>query len=203
MGNAKQVLAELIEKRLQPGADVAAIDRQIWALFGETWTVMLLDMAGFTKRTEEFGILHFLTLIHEMERLVRPIILAHYGFVLKKEADNLFVIFRDPEHAVRCAIEMQAATAQYNLVHSVDAQVLLCIGIGYGQVLKIGDEDCFGSEVNFASKLGEDTACAYETLLTPGAYAVVSHLGFEFQEITPVSYTHLDVYKRQLLTTDY
>lgn len=184
MGNAKQVLAELIEKRLQPGADVAAIDRQIWALFGETWAVMLLDMAGFTKRTEEFGILHFLTLIHEMERLVRPIILAHYGFVLKKEADSLFVIFRDPEHAVRCAMEMQSATAHYNINHPVDAQVLLCIGIGYGQVLKIGDEDCFGSEVNFASKLGEDTACAYETLLTPGAHAAVSHLGFEFQEIT-------------------
>jgi class 3 adenylate cyclase len=45
-------------------------------------------------------------------------------------------------------------------------QILLCVGIGCGRVLRIGDDDVFGAEVNAASKLGEDTAEAGEILVT-------------------------------------
>lgn len=44
--------------------------------------------------------------------------------------------------------------------------VLLCVGLGYGDVLRIGDSDVFGAEINAASKLGEDTAKAHEILVT-------------------------------------
>lgn len=44
--------------------------------------------------------------------------------------------------------------------------VLLCIGLGFGRVLKIGDSDVFGPEVNAAAKLGEDSAKAWEILVT-------------------------------------
>ena len=44
------------------------------------------------------------------------------------------------------------------------------IGIGYGDLLVIGDEDLFGTEMNLASKLGEDLACAGEILLSPAAH---------------------------------
>ena len=43
---------------------------------------------------------------------------------------------------------------------------MLCVGIGHGRVLKIGDSDVFGHEVNLASKLGEDTAKGHEILVT-------------------------------------
>src|SRR5256886_5385868 len=39
-------------------------------------------------------------------------------------------------------------------------------GIGYGEILVIENEDIFGSEVNLASKLGEDLAQRGEILLT-------------------------------------
>lgn len=139
MGKASEILAEFITERLTPGVDTEAIDKKIWGLFGETWAVFISDMSGFTRRTEEFGIIHFLAQIHEMQRISKPIILAHYGFILKTEADNLFVTFRHAEQAVRCAIEVHQALAQYNVDKGTDFQISLCIGIGYGKVLKLGD----------------------------------------------------------------
>lgn len=177
MGKANDTLTQLIEQRLKPGADIEAIDQKIWSMFGEPWAILCSDMSGFTHRTDEFGIIHFLTLIHEMQKLLSPIILSNSGFVLKTEADNIFAIFRDPVQAVRCALEIHQATHSYNTDKATDFQILVCLGIGYGKVIKIGDEDCYGSEVNHAFKLGEDIAKAGEILITPDTYqAVVSSL---------------------------
>ncbi|KAF0250257.1 MAG: putative adenylate/guanylate cyclase [bacterium] len=177
MGKARDTLTELIEQRLESGTDITALDQKIWAMFGEPWAILCSDMSGFTKRTDEFGIIHFLTLIHEMQKLLSPIILSHSGFLLKTEADNIFAIFRDPVQSIRCAIAMNEATHFYNSRKSEEFQIMICIGIGYGKVIKIGDEDCYGNEVNYAFKLGEDTAKAGEILLTPDTYnTVVQHL---------------------------
>jgi adenylate cyclase len=184
-GKAAQLLGELIEERLKPGSDMESIDNKIWSMLGETWAVLCLDMSGFSRRTEEFGIIHFLSLIYEMQRLMKPVILSHNGLLVKAEADNLFVIFREPEQAVQCAIEMHKATILYNENKTTDYRIAVCVGIGYGKILKLGDEDCFGSEVNRAFKLGEDIASAYETLLTPSAYEAVRGMeGLQFETIT-------------------
>jgi len=174
MGKARETLTELIEQRLESGTNIEAIDQKIWAMFGEPWAILCSDMSGFTKRTDEFGIIHFLTLIHEMQKLLSPIILSHYGFLLKTEADNIFSIFREPVQAVRCAIAMNEATRFYNSNKTEDFQIMICVGIGYGKVIKIGDEDCYGNEVNYAFKLGEDIAKAGEILLTPDTYQAVN-----------------------------
>lgn len=184
MGRSEELLDELIGMRLMSGANIEEIDRKIWAIFGETWAIFCTDMSGFTRRTDKFGIIHFLTLIHEMRRLMRPLILNHNGMLLKTEADSLLVLFRDLSQAVECAIEAHATMAKYNESRNIDYQISLSIGIGYGRILKIGDSDCYGSEVNRAFKLGEDIAKAEETLLTPSAYKLAQDLpGLNFQKI--------------------
>lgn len=194
MGKARETLTELIEQRLVPGANIAAIDQKIWAMFGEPWAILCSDMSGFTKRTDEFGIIHFLTLIYEMQKLLSPIILSHNGFLLKTEADNIFAIFRDPAQAVRCSIEMNQATYFYNSDKSDDFKIMICVGIGYGKVIKIGDEDCYGNEVNHAFKLGEDIARAGEILLTSDTHQAVkqelSNLMFTCVETNNVGLVH-------------
>jgi adenylate cyclase len=172
-GKAALLLTELIEERLKPGSNVEEIDNKIWSMLGENWAVLCSDMSGFSRRTEEFGIIHFLSLIHEMHKLMKPVLLAHNGMLVKEEADNLFVIFREPKQAVQCALDMHSATIRYNENKTTDYQIAVCVGIGYGKILKLGDEDCFGSEVNLAFKLGEDIARPRETLLTPSAYDVL------------------------------
>ncbi len=159
-------LEKLIQARLAPGADKAAIDARIWDLFGERWAVMFTDLSGFSRHVAEFGIVHFLQVIQESMRLLVPVIEDHDGVLLKHEGDSLLVIFRRPASAVSCAVAMQRTLESYNVDRIPSEQVLLCVGLGYGDVLRIGDHDVFGAEVNAASKLGEDTAGPTEILTT-------------------------------------
>lgn len=58
-------LWELVEQRSRRGADVATVDRAIWERFGQRRAIMFTDLAGFSRQVEQFGILHFLHVIHE------------------------------------------------------------------------------------------------------------------------------------------
>lgn len=169
-------LWRLIEERTSAHADVAAIDRRIWDLFGEDWAVLFTDLSGFSRRVAEFGIIHFLQIIHEQKRLLLPIVDRHDGILVKVEADSFLLLFRKAARAVSCAVEMQRATVAVNQRRRPEEQILLCAGIGYGRILRIGDTDVFGEEVNAASKLGEDTAKAGEILLTDGAREAAGEL---------------------------
>lgn len=160
-------LEKLIEDRVKPGADKEKIDSRIWDLFGETWAIMFTDLSGFSRNVAKFGIIHFLQTIYESERLLIPIIEDHDGVLLKSEGDSLLVIFRNVTKALQASVAMQRTLLAYNKDKSDEEKVLLCVGLGYGKVLRIGDIDVFGHEVNTASKLGEDTADAYEVLVTP------------------------------------
>jgi adenylate cyclase len=159
-------LERLIAERLQPGADKEYIDRRIWDLFGQTRAVMFTDLSGFSRDVAEFGIVHFLQTIYESMRLFVPVIETNDGILLKAEADSLMVVFRTADKAMSCAIEMQRVTQDYNAGVAPEEQILLCVGLGYGRMLLIGDEDVFGAEVNAASKLGEDVAKGHEILIT-------------------------------------
>ena len=159
-------LERMIAERLLPGADQEGIDRRIWDLFGERWAIMYTDLSGFSRRVAEFGIIHFLQTIHESFQLHAPVIDRRSGFLLKVEGDSMMVIFRNVNEAVECAIEMQRVTVQYNRSRAPEDRVLLCIGLGYGDMLRIAEEDVFGAEVNAASKLGEDAAKEGEILVT-------------------------------------
>ncbi len=159
-------LESLLLERMKPDTDKKELDQRIWDLFGEKWAVMFTDLAGFSKGSSDWGIIHFLQTILESHRLLIPLIDIHDGILIKTEADSLMVIFRNPEKAIHCAVAMQKALIAYNKGISLEEQVLLCVGVGYGDILRIGDSDVFGVEVNASSKLGEDTATAGQILVT-------------------------------------
>ncbi len=166
LGAGEARLWRLITERCKDDADVRSIDQQIWDLFGERWAIMFTDLSGFSRRVKSFGIIHFLQVIHEHNTLVAPIIDEHQGFLLKAEGDSLLAVFRRPQSALQCAIEMQRACQRISERRKEDEAILLCIGLGYGDVLRVGENEVFGAEVNAASKLGEDIAKAHEILVT-------------------------------------
>lgn len=185
MSASEDRLEKLIEARLAPGADKEKIDERIWDLFGEEWCVMFTDLSGFSRNVAKFGIIHFLQTIQESERLLIPVIERHDGILLKVEGDSFLVIFRNVVKAVQCSIEMQRILKNYNVNRPDEEKVLLCVGLGFGRILKIGDADVFGAEVNAASKLGEDTAKAWEILVTDGVKTRCDGMG-------DISFTELD-----------
>ena len=173
-GASADRLELLIEERLRPGADKARIDRRIWNLFGEKWAVLFTDLSGFSRNVSKFGIIHFLQTIYESHRLLVPVIHHGCGILLKTEGDSLLLIYRSVDDAVRSAIAMQNCCRRHSNSLPPEERVLLCIGIGYGDVLRIGDQDVYGAEVNSACKLGEDTAQAHEILISKAVADAVS-----------------------------
>jgi class 3 adenylate cyclase len=145
---------------------------------------MFTDLSGFSRNVAKFGIIHFLQTIYESIRIFVPLIEAKDGILLKAEADSLLVIFRHPDQAMACAIAMQQATREFNKNAAPEEQVLLGVGLGYGDMLLVGDEDVFGAEVNAASKLGEDTAKGGEILVTVNFRENLKNVGgLEFDKI--------------------
>ena len=132
-------LWSLIAARSKAGADVRSLDARIWDLFGDDWAVMFTDLSGFSRQVAKFGIIHFLQVIYEQKELLLPIVAGHDGILVKIEADSFLILFKRAKGALACAIEMQRACQQLNARRTPEEQVLLCVGIGYGRLLRIGD----------------------------------------------------------------
>lgn len=176
-------LENLILERLAPGADKEKIDQRIWDLFGEDWAVMFTDLSGFSRHVAKFGIIHFLQTISESQRILIPVLEDHEGILLKTEGDSFLVIFRNPKRALEAAVAMQKTATKYNVNRPEEEKVLLCVGLGYGHMLRIGDQDVFGVEVNAASKLGEDTAKMGEILVTESFKSKINETDVLFEEL--------------------
>ncbi len=184
---SQERLEKLLAERLTPGANREEVDARIWNLFGETWAVMFTDLSGFSRNVAEFGIVHFLQVIFESQRIFIPCVDRHDGILLKIEGDSMLIIFRTVANALQCAVDMQRAAKTYNVGKPQEEQILQCIGVGYGPMLRIGDQDVFGREVNAASKLGEDIARAWEILVTDSVQAAAENIaGLQFEPIEEI-----------------
>src|SRR5690606_37857558 len=95
------------------------------------------------------------------------------GTLVKAEADNLYCLFDDVEGAVEAAREVMRQLATVNPLLPAGRKLYASIGIGFGDILVLGEEDLFGDEVNLASKLGEDVAQGGMVLLTEAARAAL------------------------------
>jgi len=166
-------LFELIEERMLPGADVRKVDRRIWNTFGEEWAVLVTDLANFARQAAAFGIVHFLQLIHEKRAHFFPIARQHDGVLVGREAASFRYLFRRPEDAVRCALDMQRACRKLNDRRMADDQVLLTCGVGRGRLLHVEPGLIYGDELNAAVRLAAEVAKAQEILVTEEAVSRV------------------------------
>jgi class 3 adenylate cyclase len=164
----EQLLLRYAENTTPSGRD--KIEQQLWKRFGAHKAVFVLDMSGFSRLTQKYGIVHYLSMVRRMQLVTEPIVERHSGQVIKFEADNCFAAFENPSDAVQAAIEINVAFAAMNLFTEPDFDIRVSIGIDVGEVLMIGGPDYFGHPVNRASKLGEDLANPGEILITEQAF---------------------------------
>lgn len=179
----RERLGKMLQERNEYPERAAAIDQEITKLFGQTVAVMVMDMSGFSRQTLRHGIIHFLAQIHRMHSIAAPIVERHHGELIKTEADNIFAIFSSVDEAVAAAVEMDAGLDAANTMLPDEYDMYGEFGIGYGEILVIENADLFGSEMNLASKLGEDIAQRGEILLTESAYKQVASGGHRFEEL--------------------
>lgn len=168
VGPAMSELWSMLDQRLDKPADSERIDAEIQKKFGHPLAVMVTDMSGFTDRTKVRGILAFLSTIRELQRLAHPVLDKNGVTLVKTDADDLFVVSATPGPLYKAAQELIAAVKKHDAEGEDD--IGLGIGLDLGNVLTMGSEDIFGSPVNVASKLGEDTAKAGEILVSVDFY---------------------------------
>ncbi|MBI3550692.1 MAG: adenylate/guanylate cyclase domain-containing protein [Elusimicrobia bacterium] len=152
-----------LRKRTRENAHL--IDAEIERRSVRDLTVLMCDSSGFSRKTNEFGILQFLgVMTYCYDRLI-PLIEEDGGLVLSHDADNILAIFEDPLKAITAAADMHRWLRRYNDHRPPGEQYNVCIGIHRGKLLRLAD-NIFGSCVNIAAKLGEDLAEKDEILVT-------------------------------------
>ncbi len=163
------------------------IERMLWTEFGTVRSVLVMDMSGFSRLTQKYGIVHYLSMVKRMQVTSQPIIEHLGGQVVKFEADNCFAIFDQVLQAVHAAIRLNTAFEAINRFTDEPFDIRVSIGIDHGDVLLIGGPDYFGETVNAASKLGEDVAGPGEILLTERAFQQISPAaGYTGKLLTPL-----------------
>ena len=149
------------------------LEEEIWQEYGRTCAVCVVDMSGFSRITQRYGIVHYLSMITRMQLTVGAVVKVHGGTVVKFEADNCFAIFPEPLEAIRACIAVHIAFDAVNLLTDDDHDLRIACGIDYGKILMPHAEDFFGDCVNRASKLGEDVAVAGDILVCSAAMSRV------------------------------
>jgi len=188
-------LDKLLEERIEHPERASEIDEEIMKRFEKETSIFVLDMSGFSRTVQRYGIIHYLAMIRRMRRVVRPAVEGNNGAIVKFDADNAFAIFPDPDCALQAAIDVNHDLEIANLVTADESDVYVCIGIGHGRVL-LACDDLYGDEINLASKLGEDVAEKKEILLTANAHAKLKEHAHEFQKLPlTVSGVSLEMFK--------
>ncbi len=180
--NTRENFERLLGEMLSAPERRVELTREIEDIFGQRRAVMILDMSGFSRTTQQHGILAFLLMIHQMQRICRPCIEQSRGTVIKADADNLFCLFDTVEDAIEATREITCRLGAANEALPREHQLYVAFGIGYGPLLNIADQDIFGDQVNLACKLGEDLARKGEVLLTAEARAALGPTGLSMSE---------------------
>ncbi len=162
------LLDEMLIQRIEHPEKTKQIDQAIKKQFERTAAIFILDMSGFSKLVQKFGIIHYLAMILRMRRVVGPAVEAFRGVVIKFEADNCFAVFPNPDDALNASLRIHHDLEVANLATPDESDVHVSIGIGYGTTL-LACDDMYGNELNLASKLGEDVAERGDILITAAA----------------------------------
>jgi adenylate cyclase len=182
--NTKANLMRLLDELGEHPERIDDVTSRIQDAFGQVRTVMVLDISGFTRATQQGNVISFLLSINQMQRLVTPVVEDHGGIVVRAEHDNLTCLFDDVTSAISASRGVTGRLESANVILPSDKELYASIGIGHGSILNVDNETIYGNEVNLASKLGEDIGNLGDVLLTSSAYEQVKGAGIECEEHT-------------------
>ncbi len=172
----KDALFEAVKQLNERGSSVDIMDKELTSRYGETCATFVLDSTGFTRVTKSLGTAYFLSIIQKMRAVCVDVFNQNHVTDWRCFADNMFAEFPSVEDAIRSAFAIHQHFEK-NPVALMNEDDLfgVCVGIGYGRVIRSEHEGVYGDEMNLASKLGEDVASGFETLITEAAKGAISN----------------------------
>jgi adenylate cyclase len=193
-------LFEYIIDAIKEGKDIPTIEELTWSKYGTEVAVLSIDSTGFTQATKERGIVHSLANLCMMYIALRPIFEEHGAISFRLDADNLFSRFGAVDQALAASIAANQALHILDIEIAANRSLGICTGIGYGYLLESSHKGAYGTEMNLASKLGEDIAGDSEILLTTAAYNQLTHPhGCEFDACsTSIAGVNIPYYRTEI-----
>jgi class 3 adenylate cyclase len=116
-----------------------------------TLTIMFTDIEGFTPLLRSLDPEEAHELVHVHSWTVRECVQRKGGFEVKALGDGFMLVFTTARQAVRCAVDVQSALAEYNREHP-ERLLLVRVGINSGDTFRHG-QDYFGPAVSMASRV--------------------------------------------------
>lgn len=143
-------------------------------------TLLFTDLKGSTAMYERIGDFNAYALVHEHFALLREIIAAQGGAIVKTMGDAVMASFSDPASALAAANAMRQRDKSADL-----PQLQLKIGIHSGPCIAVetnGQLDYFGQTVNLAARVqgmadGGEIVCTEAVYQSPSVMDVIQKAG--------------------------
>jgi class 3 adenylate cyclase len=116
-----------------------------------TVTILFSDIVGYTELTERLGDIRAHELLQAHNQILRAEVSACDGYEVKSQGDGFMVAFAGASRALRCAIGIQRAFADY-CKKNPQEPINVHIGLNTGEVLRDG-HDFLGRTVILASRI--------------------------------------------------
>ena len=180
--NSRGNLMKMLDELGEHPESIDEITQRIEDAFEQERAILILDMTGFTRATQQGSIISFLLSINQMQRLASPVIEDHGGILVRAEHDNLTCLFDGVDHAITASREIAGRLESANVILPSDKELYASVGIGYGSILNVENHAIYGNEVNLASKLGEDIGGLGDVLLTDNAFSQIEQRDFKCEQ---------------------
>jgi class 3 adenylate cyclase len=156
----KEGFGAAVASSIEDLADWAEVERPDLARLAPNGKVAIMfsDIEESTALNERIGDRAWVRLIGRHDKLIRRFVKSHQGHVVKSQGDGFMVAFAEPEHAVRCSIEVQSA------LRKRPNGIRVRMGIHAGKSVRRGD-DLFGRNVAMAARVAAE-ADGGETLVS-------------------------------------
>ena len=112
---------------------------------------MFTDMVGYSKLTGDDQNLA-LELLKEHDKIIEPIIYNNQGAIVKRIGDAIVATFSQSEQIIDSAVEIQNALKKRNISNTKSRQIVIRIGLHYGDVVLKNDE-VYGLGYDIASSI--------------------------------------------------
>jgi adenylate cyclase len=118
----------------------------------ENLAIVFVDIAGFTPRTSTQTREENLRMLKRFDGIVRPLVRAFRGQVIKTIGDAYLLTFRSPTNALLCSMAIHDRIAETDAAIDPAERFMVRAAVNAGDV-RIEGSDVFGEAVNIASRI--------------------------------------------------
>jgi len=147
----------------------------------ENLAIVFVDIVGFTPRTSGQTREENLRMLQRFEGIVRPLVRAYRGRVVKTIGDAFLLTFRSPTDALLCSMAVHDRLAESNAGIDPATRFTVRAAVNVGDV-RIESGDVFGEAVNIAARI-EGKAGAGEIYFSESAFLSMTRTEVPCEEV--------------------